>query len=505
MTANKRIALNVIATYGRSLYALLLGLFTARWALEALGHVDYGLYGVVGGLTVFITYFNGILGGAIGRFYAVSVGKGVETVRRWFTTAVVLNTIVPIVLVGVGYPIGCWAIEHFLTIPAGRVESCLWVWRFVCVSCFLGMVTLPYSAMYTAKQYIAELTVYSFATTTLNAGFLFFMVTHPGDWLIRYAFWMCLLAVLPQLIISARAHFIFPECRIVPKYLKCRQEIREICSYSLWNAWGTLGAILREQGNAILLNKYFGPRVNAGFSVGSQVSGQTNMLSGSLIGAFSPAIMNAWGAGAYDRARTLAFQACKIGTLFILVFAIPLMLEIDEVLALWLKTPPRFAVEFCLFVLTMNIIDKLAIGQMLCVNANGKVALYQGFLGTSLVLTLPLAWLLIVLGASPCAAGWAMVVTMVFCVTGRVWFARSLVGMGATHWVRHVVLPIAVLTVLCGTIGYLPQFLMGPSLLRIGVTTALVEAVLIPLSWFLVLNRDERAFVRSKLPKFTKK
>ena len=40
----------------------------------ALGEVDYGLMGVVGGLTVFITYLNGILGGAIGRYYAVSVG-----------------------------------------------------------------------------------------------------------------------------------------------------------------------------------------------------------------------------------------------------------------------------------------------------------------------------------------------------------------------------------------------------------------------------------------------
>ena len=50
MTANRRIALNVVATYGRSLYAMVLGLFTARWALQALGQVDYGLYGVVGGL-----------------------------------------------------------------------------------------------------------------------------------------------------------------------------------------------------------------------------------------------------------------------------------------------------------------------------------------------------------------------------------------------------------------------------------------------------------------------
>lgn len=36
MTQNKRIVLNIIATYGRSVYAMVLGIFTARWVLEAL-------------------------------------------------------------------------------------------------------------------------------------------------------------------------------------------------------------------------------------------------------------------------------------------------------------------------------------------------------------------------------------------------------------------------------------------------------------------------------------
>ena len=51
MTANRRIFLNIIATYGRSLYALVIGLFCGRWTLMALGEVAYGLMGVVGGLT----------------------------------------------------------------------------------------------------------------------------------------------------------------------------------------------------------------------------------------------------------------------------------------------------------------------------------------------------------------------------------------------------------------------------------------------------------------------
>lgn len=52
MTANHRIALNIVATYGRSLYALAIGLFSSRWVLMSLEQTDLGLYGVVGGLTV---------------------------------------------------------------------------------------------------------------------------------------------------------------------------------------------------------------------------------------------------------------------------------------------------------------------------------------------------------------------------------------------------------------------------------------------------------------------
>ena len=58
MTANRRIFLNIVATYispersesrreryagCRSLYALVIGLLCGRWTLMALGEVDYGL------------------------------------------------------------------------------------------------------------------------------------------------------------------------------------------------------------------------------------------------------------------------------------------------------------------------------------------------------------------------------------------------------------------------------------------------------------------------------
>ena len=230
MTQNRRIVLNIVATYGRSLYALVCGLFISRWVLSALGKTDFGLYGVVGGMTVFITFLNVLLSIATGRFYAFAEGQalksaseghaeaGLEECRKWFSTAVLLHTVVPFILIILGYPLGMYAVENWLTIPLDRLDACRWVFRFVCISCFVGMINVPFQAMYTAKQYIAELTIYGIAATTANVFFMYFMVTHPGDWLARYALWMCLVSVVPQIIICLRATKVFPECQFRLSY-----------------------------------------------------------------------------------------------------------------------------------------------------------------------------------------------------------------------------------------------------------------------------------------------
>jgi len=52
-----------------------------------LGEVDYGLMGVVGGLTAFIGFFFGILSGAVGRFYAFALGRASVANDPWKSVA----------------------------------------------------------------------------------------------------------------------------------------------------------------------------------------------------------------------------------------------------------------------------------------------------------------------------------------------------------------------------------------------------------------------------------
>ena len=507
MTENRRMFWNIAATYGRSLYSLALGLVTARWTLNALGVSDYGLYGVVGGLTAFIAFLNGTLAGANSRFYALSIGQAraaenkadaLEECRRWFNTAFSIHTAAPIVLVLVGYPIGAWTIRNFLTIPPDRIADCVWVFRFTCLTCFVGMMNVPFSAMYGAKQYIAELTIYSYITSTANAIFLYYMITHPGVWLLKYALWSCVLSVMPNLIICIRAIRIFPECRIRRRYLWDMRRIREVGSFGWWNLLGTICALLRVQGVNILINKSFGATVNAAMSLGSSVNGHCAALTSSLLGAFSPVVTTAYGAGEMERMKALAYRMCKFGSVLLLVFLIPLLAELQTVMVIWLKNPPPYATYLCAVMLVQTLLEVMAHGHMVAVQASGRIKEYQLSMVKISILTLPAAIVTVWLGGGVYAVGIVLICARMGISLRRVYYARIFAGLSAKVWIKSVVMPLFLAIVVTGAVSLLPRLFMSASIWRVCVTTVFSEIVLLPMLWLVIFNGEEREFVRER-------
>lgn len=507
MTENRRIFWNIVATYGRSLYGLVLGLLCGRWTLMVLGEVDYGLNGLVGGLVGFIAFFNSVLAGANARFYAFSVGAAkvaedksaaLEECRAWFNTALSVHTVVPVILTVIGYPIGAYAIEHWLTIPADRVADCVWVFRLVCVSCFVGMVNVPFTAMYAAKQYIAELTIYSFITATLNVGFLYYAVNHPGVWLVKFAIWGVSLSVVPQIIICIRACYIFPECRMKFAYMWNKARLKRLGYFSGWQMMGVFCGMLRTQGMTIVINKFFGAAMNAAQAIGNTVQGQCTTLAGAMQGAFVPVITQACGAKDYDKMNRFVIRTCKFNVLLSAIFMVPLALELPEVVKLWLKNPPDYSVGLCYCAMAFYLVDTCTTGHCVAINAVGRIALYHVVLCSISIFTIPVAVIAGLIWHNVYAVMISVVLMLGLNSLGRLFFAKYHCGTGIRKWVKGVFLPLLVSIVLSAGIGCVPRLLMESSFVRICLTAICCEIVFLPLLWFVILSQEERLFVIEK-------
>ena len=510
MTPNQRIALNIVATYGRSLFALVCGLLTGRWLLMVLGTVDYGLYGLIAGLTSFITFFCGFLSGSVARYYAFSLGEsqaslnpheGLENCRRWFNTALVLHVLVPSFSLSIGYPLGVYAIENWLTIPVSRVDSCLWVFRFVCLSCFVGIVNVPYNAMYVAKQYIAELTIYSIAQTCCNIAILAFMLRHSGDWLARYAGIACLISVVPQILIMLRARVLFPECRIHLPYWRDFSRLQVLFQFAGWQLFGNLGMLLRTQGTAIFLNKVFGPILNTALGIGSSVTVHANQLTGAMNSALIPVVTSLRGAGQDNRSVDLTYRMCKFGVIFSLLFVLPLILERDLILKLWLKNPPPYVSQILLFLLIIAALDESVRGIGILVTASGKLARFHLVLGGLNVLSIPLIGAMVFL----CWKNYLMVfltllIVQLISVILAVLIAQKVVGVSFRHWLTIIFIPVALSALFSFGTGLIIQMLFkNLELVRLLVCSFVVSGTFGVCAYAFILDDQEREFISDKI------
>lgn len=428
----KRIAVNTLASYLRSVLGVLIGLFSARWVLEALGSSDLGLYGVVGGVVFVFSFLMPVLSLSIGRFYAFSIEKSGE-VRQWFNTAVALMTVLAVALVVVAYPVGLYALGHWLVVPDGRMDAAVWVLRFALMTAFASMVSTPYLAMFTAKQDIVEASVYQLIQTVLTFGFVVFMKisracpsSDGADWLVIYAGALSGIAVGMALFQMCRVRCKYDECVLVGALLRGRSRIKPLLTFAGWQFLGGFAWMARFQGLAFFVNVFFGTSFNASYTISNQVSNQAASLSASLNGALGPALTTEEGGGRRASMMRLARRGSLLGGGLVLLFAVPLAAFINPILKLWLRNPPPGCAELCVAMLAVVALRQFAAGYGLAILAHGKLGPWQVCDAIANVLALPVAYACWKGGCGILSIGWGYVVSEGFASLNRFVFANRL-------------------------------------------------------------------------------
>jgi O-antigen/teichoic acid export membrane protein len=513
MKQSTRIIANALAIYGRSVFSLVVTLFSARWVLEALGEIDFGLYGVVGSLILLITFVNGGMVTGVSRFYAYSIGLGHglssreanDDLKRWFNTAFSIHMILPVLVVFFGYPLGAYAIENWLTIPPERMDACLWVFRISLATAFVSVFSIPFIAMYTAHQLITELAFFDIFRSCCTFAGAYYLLGVESDRLVVYALYMMAINVIVPLLQILRAIVKFKACSLHIPYMLDFKCFKELLGFVGWKTFGMSCLAMRLQGSPILINLVFGPQINAAYNIANRVSIQATMISTALMGAFQPAITSMEGRGERKMVLETSLQVCKFGTLLVLFFTTPLILEINYVLRIWLKNPPAYTGILCQWLLAMLVVDRLTAGHMLAVNAKGKIALYELVQGTLLALALPMGWFLFKNGVGPVGMGYALFCSMTAYCIGRLFFARQLLQMPIKSWVQQVAVPVGIVIFFSSIAGYGILKIQEEGFIRLLVTTFTTGLISLILGWFLVLQTHERIFVKDMIKKVMKR
>ena len=390
LAGSRLIAANTAISYSRTLISIIFVLFSSRWVLGSLGTVDFGLYSLVGTILAIVSFLNTVLANGDARFFALGIGQNNQKeLNKVFNTILSLHIALPVFVTVIGLLIGEIVMRHYLVIPPERLEATVTVFRITMLVSLIGMMTVPFSALFIAHQNILESSFISLLQTFLMfvSAYALRFFPNSSDKLILYTIMASLVSIVISAIMVTVSYHKYECTKVKTCHFFDRKLSKDVLKYSFWNMMGDLGHLIRTQGTSIIVNLLFGPTGNAALGIANQVAMQSANLTNAMTSSTSPEIYRRVGEGNFQSAMTLSNLTSKIGIFLILLVGVPVLLNLDDLLKLWLVNVPAGTSALCACFIIMFVIEK--IGQLLYLNAIGKVALVKvlilAFYSTALV------------------------------------------------------------------------------------------------------------------------
>ncbi|MDD4406306.1 MAG: hypothetical protein PHO36_16275 [Parabacteroides sp.] len=207
------------------------------------------------------------------------------------------------------------------------------------------------------------------------------------------------------------------------------------------------------------------------------------------------------GSGNRDRMISLSLRTSKFATLLTYLWLIPLYIELDYLLALWFKDVPEYAGTFCRIILIIYAISNFTTGLGSAVLAAGIVKEYQRAQGVVLLLTFPLMWIVYELGGSPVQALLVMLSTGVFHTLGCVYWAKKLLNVAYSRWIKAVFIKSIVVLIFPILLSIILNQSMQSSFIFLVLLSVANFICVCSFSWLFALDKSEKEFMKLKIYK----
>ena len=495
---NKRIAKNTLLLYVRMLFMMVIGLYTSRVILDKLGEVDFGIYNVVGGFVTMFSVISGAMTSATQRFLSFEIGKGAEgNVRGIFGTMVYIHLFLATVILILGEVVGVWFLNAHMNFPADRYVAANWVFQLSLLVFLLSVITVPYNGALIAYEKMSAFAYFSIFDAVFKLAICYVITWTPFDRLIVYAGLMAFSQVILLAMYFIYCRLKFKECRCSGSFNK--EYGRNVGSFVGWNLIGSLAGIAKEQGVNVVLNIFCGPVVNAARGIAYQVMSKLNGFVSNFQMAMNPQIIKSYAAGERENMYKLVFRGAKLSYLLLLTLSLPVVVESPLLLGLWLKEVPDYTVIFLRIAILTALLNTLSNPLIITMHASGKVRDYQIVVGFISLLTLPLVYTVLKLGAEPY---WAMIVAFIVeiaCHFARLYMLVRSIQFPMSRFLKDVTFRVYIITAMALVLPVFAYKSIGITVIRFLTVCVLSAISTLVLGYYLGFNSKDRLLIRTRI------
>lgn len=438
---SKRIAKNTMMLYIRMLLLMAVTLYTSRVVLKALGVNDFGIYNVVGGVVTMFSILSNSLSSAISRFITYELGKENFTkLKNIFSTAVTIQITLAVAITLIAEIVGLWFLNTKMNIPTERMEAANWTFQFSVITFVINLISVPYNAAIIAHEKMSAFAYISILEALLKLSIAFLIIISPIDKLIFYACLICIISLIIRLIYGHYCKSHFKECTY--SFYWDKDLLKQMFGFAGWNFIGSSSALLRDQGGNILINLFFGPAVNAARGIAFQVNTATQNFIASFTMALNPQITKSYASNNYDYMMKLVFKGARFSFYLLLILTLPIFLNTNYILKLWLGIVPEHTIQFIRLILVFTLSESISQPLITAQHATGKIKNYQIIVGGLQMLNLPIAYLALKNGAIPETIFFVAIAISQICFIARLWMMKTSINLSILGFYSKVYLNI---------------------------------------------------------------
>lgn len=454
MDSKKRIAVNTLAQYAKTIISGIITLYSSRVILKSLGVDDFGIYSLIAGIIMMLSFLTNALSSTTQRYISYYQGKGIQReVSMYFCNSIFIHIFLGLILSLIFLAITP-ILTHYLNIPQGRMDAAIQVYYAVILTLFFALVTSPFRAVLISHENIIYISIMDVVDVILKLLIALSLSTIGFDKLLYYGWMLMLIQVFNFVVFSIYSFLKYCEC-IIPKikYIEL-SKIKELLMFAGWNVY-SLGCTLgRTQGISVALNIFVGTVANAAYGLGIQLSSYVNYMSESLLNAMRPQIMKAEGNNERGRMLLLSGRASKYSFFLLSLVSIPCIFEMPMLLHLWLGEYPDYGILFARMFMLAGIVDSLSIGLHVANQATGNLKQFSLIINTMKFATLPFAVISLYLSKNVWIVALLYIVIELFAAMMRI-KVLSKDGLNISTYIRSVLIRCFVPFVIYSLICYL--------------------------------------------------
>lgn len=451
---SKQIAKNTFFLYVRMLLLLGVSLYTSRVILKVLGIDDYGIYNLIAGFVTFLAFISNALVSAMQRYFNVALGKNdVQNYKDVFSMSINILVGFSFLILLVGETLGLWFVTKHLNIPLERYGAAMWVYQISLLTFIANTLRTPFHASIIAHEKMSFYAYVSLLEVFLRLGMVFLLTVISGDHLIMYALLYLLVIVLVNAIYMIYCRNRFHECRY--EFKKDKVLLKDLMSFSGWTLMGQASVVIKNQGEAILINRFFTVAANAAMGVASQVANALEMFVSNFQTAFNPQLIQSYASKDYESHKNLLFRASKFSYFLLLIMLIPIVANIDFILNLWLQEVPEYTNYFVTFILISYLFNAISNPFATSLFATGNIKKYQISLACSFMCGLIIILFVLSLGVPPYSVSIVAIGIQFSLMLFRLYYSHKYIGFSYVRFMSNVILPIIAVSILSVIVPYL--------------------------------------------------